>query len=1074
MTRDILIVDDSLTVRMDLTQALETAQFHVTCCASITEAKTVLAETQYGLIILDVLFPDGDGIDLLRQIRENSSGPNPAVMLLSSEAEVRDRIRGLKTGADEYIGKPYETDYVVARACELLRRGQAPQDAILVIDDSPTFREELRRALEQSGYSVLTAATGEEGLRAAASSRPTAIIVDGMLPGIDGASVLRRIRMDAALRRTPCILLTASDEQGAEIRALDAGADAFVHKGEDITVILARLSAVLRSAGEARLEDKATASLQGPKKILIVDDSETYLQTVARELRVEGYEVVLAYSGEEALELLSAQSVDCILLDLQMPGIGGQETCRRIKAIPLVRGIPVLMLTSSEERETMIEGLSAGADDYIIKSGDFASLRARVLAQIRRRQFEDENRLIRERLALKELEAVQARAAREVSEIQAVLDERERAQEQERARTAADAANKAKSQFLANMSHEMRTPMNGILGMLEVLGYTSLDPDQSRIVATIGTSARTLLDLLNDILDFSKIEANQLSIEHVETDIAEIVESVGKLFLGAAAAKGITIRCFASATLRGKHLTDPVRLRQVVGNLISNAVKFTAEGTVTVLADVEHFSEERTTLRLVVEDTGIGISEETRARLFQPFVQADDSTARRFGGTGLGLSICLRLIKLMNGHITLDSTVGVGSRFCVELPVEPVADSHIEPGVDLNGVKIVIVDADAVESRYLSASLAHWRAKLHIADSASLTPSVLKDSIIMASSASEQKVRRVVRETARRSEPQRFVFYSFDDLARDRQSPSKDAFYTTALSRARIVAAVAAASGRKSPEVEAIQGVVALEPGIVAPDRDEAIARNQLILLVEDHPVNRDVILRQLRLLGYAADAAENGVAAMKALQQSRYALVLTDCNMPEMDGFALTQAIRDGKEELRTLPVIALTANAMAGEAQRCLDAGMDAYLSKPVALSDLRTCLARWIPHSQEGDASASATPVLPENRVLDLGLLRDCFGDDDAGIAENLSNFLIAMEEDMGNLAKAIAQKNETVVRHTAHRIKGAARFLGGYQLADASEVLETSAANVSWPDINATWPVVISASQNITVEIERRLA
>ena len=265
------------------------------------------------------------------------------------------------------------------------------------------------------------------------------------------------------------------------------------------------------------------------------------------------------------------------------------------------------------------------------------------------------------------------------------------------------------------------------------------------------------------------------------------------------------------------------------------------------------------------------------------------------------------------------------------------------------------------------------------------------------------------------------------------------------------------------------------ELGIVPPDRSEAMQHNQLILLVEDHPVNRDVILRQLRLLGYAADAVENGVAALNALAKTRYALILTDCNMPEMDGFALTRAVREDAA-LAKLPVIALTANAMAGEAQRCLAAGMDAYLSKPVALSDpaqLPDALdARPGADAPAPEAPRPEAPTGRENRVLDLSLLRDCFGDDEAGIDENLSTFLIAMEEDMGNLAEAIAQKNEALVRHTAHRIKGAARFLGGYQLADASEALETAAADMSWSQINIRWPVLISAGRNITAEIHRR--
>ena len=426
MSARILIVDDSLTVRMNLMEVFEAAGLAATACASIAEARAALAANAFPLVILDVLLPDGDGIDLLKEIREASSGRDTAVMLLSSESEVRDRIRGLTTGADDYVGKPYEPSYVVARARELLRRGDtvggSSQQTVLVIDDSVTFREALKDALEAASYRVLIAGSGEEGLRLAADQRPTAIIVDGLLPGIDGASVIRRIRLDAALRHSPCLLLTGSEDQGAEIRAFDSGADGFVRKEENTDIILARLGAVLRSAG-AQTDQRATASLHAPKKILIVDDSETYLQALADALRGEGFEVVLARSGEEALELLAVQPVDCILLDLLMPGIGGHEACRRVKAVPTMRDTPVIMLTALDDREAMIQGLCAGADDYIAKSSDFDVLRARMAAQMRRKQFGDENRLVREQLLRKEMEAIEAHAAREVAETRAALVE---------------------------------------------------------------------------------------------------------------------------------------------------------------------------------------------------------------------------------------------------------------------------------------------------------------------------------------------------------------------------------------------------------------------------------------------------------------------------------------------------------------------------------------------------------------------------------------------------------------------------------------------------------------------------
>jgi PAS domain S-box-containing protein len=442
---DVLVVDDSLTVRMNLMETLGAAGLTVMARATVAEARDALAGGMFALVILDVLLPDGDGIDFLHEIRGNPAILATPVILLSTEAEVADRVRGIATGADEYVGKPYEPSYLVARARELIdgRVGVAAvpdRDTILVIDDSVTYREALREALEAASFRVVLAGSGEEGLPAAARERPSAVIVDGILPGADGASVIRRIRLDAALRDTPCLLLTSSQEAGAELRALDAGADAFVRKDDDTGVVLARLTAMLRGTG-ARQNRRISASLHAPKRILTVDDSETDLEALAGALRDAGYEVVPTRSGEEALELLAAQPVDCVLLDLLMPGIGGEEACRRIKAAPAMRNTPIIILTSLDDRDAMIHGLAAGADDCIAKSSDFAVLRARVLAQLRRKQFEDESRLVREELLRKEIAATEAQAAREVAEARASLAEAQKIRTQmERAAAVLEAA----------------------------------------------------------------------------------------------------------------------------------------------------------------------------------------------------------------------------------------------------------------------------------------------------------------------------------------------------------------------------------------------------------------------------------------------------------------------------------------------------------------------------------------------------------------------------------------------------------------------------------------------------------
>lgn len=414
----VLIVDDSLTVRMDLSEAFADEGFATIGCSTIAAAREACREAAFHVAILDVLLPDGDGIALLAEMKASPATANKPVLLLSTEDEVRDRVRGLKTGADDYVGKPYDARQVVSRARELISpgRGQTRErPLVVVIDDSATFRAEVQEALEQNGYDVAVEVNGEEGLRLISNMRPDAILVDQHLPGIEGPEIIRQVRTDGVLRRTPCLLLTASEERADEVRALAAGADDFVHKHAGCEIVLTKLTALLRRS-RATATAPVLSSLLAPKRILAVDDSSTFLNQLCDELRAEGYDVVAAHSGAEALELLAAQPVDCILLDLVMPGMSGQETCRRIKAEPAWRDIPLIILTALNEAEAMIEGINAGADDYITKTGEFGILKARLHAQLRRKQFEDENREIREQLHRREMQALETLTLRQVNE----------------------------------------------------------------------------------------------------------------------------------------------------------------------------------------------------------------------------------------------------------------------------------------------------------------------------------------------------------------------------------------------------------------------------------------------------------------------------------------------------------------------------------------------------------------------------------------------------------------------------------------------------------------------------------
>lgn len=629
MNETVLIIDDSLTVRMDLAEAFESAGFAVALCASAEAARHAFATTSAAVIVLDVVLPDGDGISLLPEIRASSACAGAVVLMLSSEAEVRDRVRAIQTGADEYVGKPYDRTYVVAKARELLRARGTPQvrsASVLVIDDSVTFRERLREALEAGGYSVATAASGEEGLQVAASRRPNAIVVDGELPGIDGATVIRRIRLDGALRGTPCVLLTAARESDAELRALDAGADAFIRKDEDLGVVLARLAAVMRDAGDG---EQQAASLLGPHKVLAIDDDPEYVQALAAALRDEGLDVAIARSGEDALEVLAVQAMDCVLLDDDMPGLGGLETCRSIKSAQVVRDTPVIIMTSRDER--IVEFLGAGADDCIGKSTELSLVKAHVRSQIRRKQQNDETRRLREQRLRGELAEARAALAEELQRKNAELEA-----------------------FTSSVSHDLRAPLRSIdsfTRMLEEDYGERVDDTGRNYIQRVRGATKRMSELIEDLLKLARVSAVELRKQPVDVS-AEARSILGQL-RDREPSRAIDLRIADGLVVDA----DRGLFRTMLENLLSNAWKYTAR-TDRAMIELGATSDggERV---MFVRDNGAGFDAAQAGKLFKPFQRLH--AASEFEGTGIGLATVLRIVSRHGGRVWAEGSVGSGA-----------------------------------------------------------------------------------------------------------------------------------------------------------------------------------------------------------------------------------------------------------------------------------------------------------------------------------------------------------------------------------------------------------------------------